>query len=444
MAGLLNDPLMLSLLVMGGVVGHLALLLLARFINPVMMLAGAFLILAMVSAMLIPGVEFFKWVRVYVAGITVLIGVFGYRAFRLSGPALAMFLWLVFYTLAGLWSDAPRSAVLFKGLIFPTFLTGALLALVVRSEDEFIKAMRVLVVFSTVFAIPCLLQLLFNPGSFNRIGRFDPWGISPNKMGGDGAAMLIFATVVALFDKNIVWKILAYACGTMLAVCILYTGSRAGAGQAAVAALIMGLPMFKRPILPLFLGAISAAVLVAIMPSQGPTAYERLGDVGFENRAGEWGAAMDFFRDSPIIGQGWVFIEAMRGEPTTRNMHSIYFQILSETGLLGVALFAIVVLMALWYAFQLVVLARRGLANTRLCFAAIAIWVAPLLHGLAEAASITGASINLLMIGFGLTMMTRLREFALQRQNDGFEEELPEYDPSVAVDYARADAAPAR
>lgn len=439
MAQFLSDPFTLSIVVMGVVGGHLMLLLLARVIHPVVLLSGTFLLLAMVSAMLIPGAEMFKWGRLYVAGLSVVLGVFVYRQFWLTGPALAMFAFLSFYVLAGLWCDVPRSALMFKGLAYPTYLTGALLALTMKSERDIIVAMRVLVVFCLAFAVPTTLQL-FNPGSFNFVGRFDPWGISPNKLGGDGSAMLLIAMVIALFDKNVLWKAIAYATGTLLAVCILYSGSRAGAGQAAIAAAIMGLPLFKRPLLPIMLGALSAVLLVAIMPDAGPTAYERLGELDFTNRSGEWGRAIEAFRGSPIIGQGWIYTESLRGEPGTANAHSIYLQVLAETGLLGMALLAAMLVYSLRYAYGLWRISRARLIESRWCFVAIAMGFCPFLHGLAEASTITGASINLFLVGLGFTIMTRLKAMAASRAEDGLladsADEYAEY--SYAPEHAGA------
>lgn len=404
------DATILTLIVGGAILAHLALAVASRFINVQFILVGAFIAIAPWSAAVVPGAEGLKIARLYLSVLAVVVAILLQRQFRMSLAALLLLLFLTLYWLAAIWSDNAINGLKFKGMVMPAALMGILCVSTLRTERDLFVAVRVWAVFALLFTVPAILNLFSSGITLAMGGRFSPFGISNNRMAHECASMLIFCMPIALFDSSIRWKIFAYGVGTICAACILASGSRAAVLQSVVPAMIMGLPLIKRPILPLGLGLVSAAILWYIMPGGTQSAYARLQRGEGAYRGEEWGAAIQEFQRSPFIGTGWAYTTETRLGGSTANFHSIYFQILAELGIMGMVFFALLLAIIGWNYFNLWRLARQHSAQTRWVFAGLAFVCAPLAHGVAEASTLMPGTINLLMLGMGFALTGPLRE----------------------------------
>ena len=407
------DATTLAMVISAAIIAHLALIVASRFINAQFILVAAFVAIAPWSAATVSGVEGLKYARLYLSVLAVVVAVLILRRFRMGAAAVFLLTFLTVYWLGALWSDNVVNGVIFKGMVMPAALMGVLCASNFRTERDMFVAVRVWAVFSLLFVGPAVFELARSGITLAMGGRFSPFGISNNRMAHECASMLIFCMPIALFDRNVLWKVFAYGVGTMCAACILASGSRAAVLQAVVAAFLMGLPLIKRPILPLTLGALSAGILAWLMPSGSQSAYARLQRGEGAYRGGEWGAAIEEFLRSPFIGVGWAYTEESRAGGTTVNFHSIYFQILAELGLLGVAMFTTLMAVLGWSYFSLWWLARQYQARTRWIFVGLAFVAAPLAHGIGEASTMMPGTINLMMLGLGFAMTGPLRDMVM-------------------------------
>jgi len=413
------DASILALIVGGAVLAHLALAVASRFISAQLILVGAFIAIAPWSAAVIPGAEGLKIARFYLSVLSVVVAVIIQRQFRMSFAAMLLLVFLTLYWLAAIWSDNAINGLKFKGMVMPAALMGILCASTFKTERDLFVAVRVWAVFALLFTVPAILNLFTSGITLAMGGRFSPFGISNNRMAHECASMLIICMPIALYDRNVRWKVFAYGVGTMCAACILASGSRAAVLQSVVPAMIMGLPLIKRPILPLTLGAVSAAILWYLMPSGTQSVYTRFERAEGANRTSEWGAAVQEFLSSPLVGVGWAYTEETRIGGSTANFHSIYFQILAELGLVGLALFGIALAVVGWSYFSLWRLARQHHVQTRWVFAGLAFTLAPLAHGVAEASTLMPGTINLMMLGMGFAMTMPLREMILRGELAG-------------------------
>lgn len=410
------DPLFATVVICCAIVAHMALAASTRYLNPMITLVGAFFALAPWAVAVLPGAEALKVGRLYLTVLAVVIAVLFQRQFRMNLTAILFLTFLTYYTLAALWSDNPINGVIFKAMVLPAALMGAMCVTAFRDEHDLKIAMRTWTVFSLLFLLPVTVYLLSRGITLAMGGRFTPFGINPNRVGHECASMLIVCMPIALYDKSVRWKMFAYGVGTMAAACILASGSRAAVGQAVIAALIMGLPLVKRPILPLSLGAVSAAILWFLMPSGTDYAYGRYSEINFSNRQGMWMYALERFREAPFTGNGWVYDDSYRASGSTANLHSIYLQILAELGLFGFAFMIICIAMLGWGYYSLWRLARQHSIQTRWVFTGAAFGAATLAHGMAESSTFMPGTINLLLLGVSFGLIGPLRQMILNRQ----------------------------
>lgn len=432
----------LALIIAGAVVAHILLIISARWINPVVLLVAIFFALAPWAAAIIPGGEVLKFARLYLTVLAVAVSVLMMRTYHLNLAGGLLLLMMTFYWLAGIWSEQPWGALQFKGLSMPALLMGLLAAANIRTKEDLQVALRLFIVLSLAFVVPCTVMLLTQGIGLARGGRFAPFGLNANRMAHECACMLIAAAGVALYDKSFSWKVYAYAVGTMAAACILASGSRAAVGQSVVGAVLLGLPMFRRPLLPLTLGGFAAVILWFLMPSGTEGAYERLSDINFQNRGTVWEWALEIFRDHPLWGAGWVFDDSIRQAGSTANLHSIYMQILAETGVAGAVLTLLALTVMAGQYVRLWQYARSVGFDQRYVFLGLAFALAPLAHGLAESSTFMPGTINLVMMAMGFALIRPLHNMATAHAIEAAEQQAAdEYaaweDEALASERAR-------
>ncbi len=407
------DFIFLVIAALVGLVAHIALAISARYFNPLWTLAGAFFAMVPLSmATEMPGFTLFKYGRTYVILLSIVIAVFLYRNYRFRGVSLAWLGFITFYVLAAVWSDAPIAGIMFKGLTAICVIAGILTVYQVGSLEEMKKSLRVVLCFCAIFAGVIVLKVATNPVSLAQIGRLDIMGMNANRLASESAPMFLFCCLVALHDKSKFWKLLAVGIGTIFVFAVMLTGSRGSAAMGVLGAIVLAMPMVKRPGLLITLGGIVAVSLYLIVPSEATEAFEGRGF----GREAQWGLAMESFYSNPFIGAGWVYgITSDRGLPSTANLHSIYFQILAETGILGMALFGVFILYAFFKGLTVLAAVRHDKELLPWAFVAAAFIGAPLVHGFGEASTITGGAIAAYMLAMGFAFLDRLPEMARER-----------------------------
>jgi len=187
-------------------------------------------------------------------------------------------------------------------------------------------------------------EVKFVQGIDRAIGMTDTFG-DPNTLAGLFIAGLPFAFVLALHARRIVPRLLAGSIAMLILITVPLTGSRAGfIGLAGVLAL---LPLAGRRRM-VTAGAI--VVLTAVMwILTPPQQQERMRsiltyteEVTYQTRRAHWRVGREMFLDHPLFGAGIGNFGTASHElygSTWHNAHSVYYQVLGETGVVGGAAF---------------------------------------------------------------------------------------------------------
>ena len=391
-------------------IGHVALWIASRRYNALFLLAAAFCIVSPLSAATaLPIVGLAKYARVYVTVIMLVVGVLLWGLIRWRTAAWALMVFVAYYTLAGVWSDYPLQALSYKGLYAAATVSGLLLAYGVRDLWDLRSGLRILALAAGLLAVAILLDLLRNPSAISHIGRLATWGINPNRIGQTVAPLMFVTAFVALYDVSRRWRTFGYATSAMLALIILYTGSRGAAGMALVGCFVIALPLVRRPFVlaaVFAIVAVTALVLMRLVQTEG--AQRITGGATLETRDAPWSDAFALFREAPIFGTGWVYDQDERFGATTRNLTSAYLQVLAETGLLGIALMAACLAIIGLRALQARAVLRRIPADVPVLYFALGAAAGILAHGFIESGTIMGSTINSVMLALSVGLFDRL------------------------------------
>lgn len=403
------NPLLLIGVVLAGLAGHLVVLVAARWVNAVFLICAAFLVASPLSVAVELGgvVELVKWGRVYLSILMIVAYVGMFRVFRLGPAGLAFLAFLGFYTVAGMWSSSPMAAIAFKGLYGLVVVAGVLLASSVRDFPELRANLRILLVGAAVYGLLVLAGLAREPGALFS-GRLTIWGWNSNRLGHDAAAMIALSFFIGLYDTSRLWKLAGLAMAGYFGVIVLATGSRAATGMTLLSCVVMAAPLFRRPVLLSALTLLAGLLLNVVTGMVASDATERLGEINFSNRWSVWTGALETFADNPVMGVGWVADTSKRAGGGTANLHSIYIQILAETGLIGAALFLIMLVICGFRALGLLNSIRKVPGTAPYAFFAFALAGATLAHGSAESSSLQGTNLNGLLLPFAVGLLDRI------------------------------------
>lgn len=417
------DTTTIGVILFLGLVAHVVLVVVSKFLNPVLLLGAVFLLLTPLAVAEITGQSAAKWGRVYVTLLVFVVGLFYSKHYKI-GPALGTF--LVFaglYFLGSVWSDLMFQAMKFKGLYIALVLAGGFMAYSVRSEADLRSGIRLFVSAGALIAVIMLTDFVRNPAAISNVGRFEPWGLVATRVGAICGPIGIICAFCALYDRSKFWKILAYSVGGSLCLCIIYSGSRGGLFMAGIGCFIIGMPVIKRPVLAAFvlIGALGAFYVVTSLASAGDEeATTRITEVNFDSRASKWQEASDRFAEKPFFGEGWVYETTDREAGSTANMHSLYLQIAVEIGMFGLVAFVLSMIVISTRAMWVVKQARRQRTFVEIAFFAVGLTTAIFCYGIVEAAPITGGTITGMLLPFGIGLIDRLSE--LIRAEEEWEE----------------------
>lgn len=426
------DPLLLTGVVLAGLAGHLVVLVAARWVNAIFLICAAFLLASPLSVAtdLGGGVELIKWGRVYLSILMIVTYVGMFRVFRLGPAGLAFMVFLGFYTAAGIWSPSPLAAIAFKGLYALVVVAGVLMASSIRDFPELRTNLRVLLLGAGAYGLLVLAGLAREPGALLS-GRLEIWGWNANRLGHDAAAMIALSFFVGLYDTSRIWKLIGLGMAAFFGIVVLGTGSRAAAGMALLSCAVMAAPLFRRPVLLSILVLLGGLLLNFVSGMVASDATERLGEINFSNRWSVWNHALEVFGDNPVIGAGWVADMSRRAGGGTSNLHSIYMQILAETGLVGAALFLVMLLICGMRALGLLNVIRKVPGTAPYAFFAFALAGATLAHGAAESSTLQGTNLNGLLLPFAVGLLDRIPQMIREAQHATAEADAYEHEHGI-------------
>ena len=188
-------------------------------------------------------------------------------------------------------------------------------------------------------------EVTFVQGIDRAIGMTDTFG-DPNTIAGLFVAGLPFAFVLALHSGRLALRLIAAAVALLIVVAVPLTGSRGGfIGLAAVLAL---LPLTSRRRIVTGIGVVVLTIIMwLVTPAQQQQRIRSIltyqNEVTYQTRKTHWRVGREMFRDHPLFGVGignfGVAGHELYGS-TWHNAHSVYYQVLGETGIVGGAAFA--------------------------------------------------------------------------------------------------------
>jgi O-antigen ligase len=318
--------------------------------------------------------------------------------FLLPGAA-----WVGALALAALTSQRPAASI--EALALLLIAAPAYLAVRAVLADPRLRPRLdwLVIVSTTVFVVAYLLQALTQWLSWWSIAGPSIPPLRPGDVGltvGTVNAVALYLELLAPIAVWLSWarwrsKAFTAALSVLAVLALIVTGSRgawlgalAGGAVAAVLAWrAIGMPMLGRPSPARALAAVGAAVVVVVL-LPGLVGRMLSGDAG---RLELWSAAWSMFSGSPLAGVGpgaWPGLRASTpisddNLAVLATSHNSIFQILAETGLVGL-------LAAAWLALAIVRVAWRAITNRedpdgrRMAIAAAASLVAAGVHSVVD------------------------------------------------------------
>lgn len=255
--------------------------------------------------------------------------------------------WIVIFALVSvLWSEGFLLTV-GRSVAFAVMVAAVALYSRRGIEDLTIN----LLLRQTAIAVAVLNTIAFVAGLVGPLGRYGGVFGNPNTLGVINALLLPASFPDGTNHLSRRQKVLAYAVPALLIVQLVLAGSRGGLLAAGVGILMMELRRARfreRTLRLLGVGlAISAAVLIAPR-----LLVERLNSV--DTRSSLWGLAPDLWRERPVVGGGFGVTERLLGEGAATvgflsdvNFHNSYLNLLIDLGVVGVALFVPLLVVAI-------------------------------------------------------------------------------------------------
>ena len=246
-------------------------------------------------------------------------------------------LWLVavgVFVLAGLWSDHPVRASLYKGLTMMLIFGGTMVGSQQRNLIETLENVRGIFVAYLVTISVIFLGFLGTGGFGASLGRLSVFGI--NAIGiGESAAFLVGASLVCILTTRGAWKTTAWAAMGLSILVILLTGSRGAAVGAVVFTVVCLAPSLKRSLAPLMALTAICVLIVFLLPDQATSgSVSRMSNLDVGDRSGFWYHHLEKFYAHPFIGVGW-HSQDLYGQLSWGQTHSVYVSVLVESGIVG-------------------------------------------------------------------------------------------------------------
>ena len=164
------------------------------------------------------------------------------------------------------------------------------------------------------------------------------------------AQFAAFAIALAGFEPRRLLRWGCYALAAFSSLCLMYSLSRAGYAAFGAGWLFLGL--FHRRWL-LVLLVVFGLTWTAVVPPAVKSRVEMTSngnelDHSSETRVTLWSDAMRLFNNNPVFGTGMNTYAYMNRVGTYRDTHNYFLKMLVETGMLGLALFLLLLARFVW------------------------------------------------------------------------------------------------
>jgi len=363
---------------------------------------AAFVVVAPLSlSTKLEGAITLKYLRLSFCILGALLAVTSGALSRLGPASITLMIFSSFYMIAAVWSEEPLVGVAYKALFFCSILLGGFTAVSTKSIEDMRTPLRFLVFTSTIASLVVLYQYRTHPVENVQLGRLSIYGINANVLGLTAAVLFLVTFSQALWDSRF-WRGVAVTGAGSSLIVLIASASRASLAMALVGAAVQLVPAVRRPGRLLSVAVFAAMVLVASSIMVQTEALERMTS-SVNTRAGMWQVAMRLFSESPVLGKGWV-----TSGRSTGNLHSLYLQILVETGIIGAILFLVFLVSMFSQVFRCHRIATTT-GNRYTYYFALSLVAGVLMHGLAESATLTGTTCSTIFLGFGVGILDRLR-----------------------------------
>ena len=269
---------------------------------------------------------------------------------------LSLFVTLLYAS--SLWAIEPTDAILYAFRFLLCLVAVFLIYDTFRSWKEIQIALQAYVVGLYAVFIQIFITYLQGRPQLSD-GRYGADGIHPNHaavMLGSGLAV---AWLLAVGEKplNTFWRVLNFSYILAALYGVMLTGSRGGFIACVPSLIVICIHLFRKPGSAIITAGIFFAALPGLLANPSVQKnIERIGSIsesasadGFTGRGDRWKAAIEIFKDNPIIGvgaggyrpatrdYGTYAIHSETGEPL--GAHSSYLQFASELGIVGLGIF---------------------------------------------------------------------------------------------------------
>jgi O-antigen ligase len=391
---------------MCAVVGHVLLFIFSLKVDSCTLLAAAFSLLSPFSISYESGFAV-KLLRIYVTVLLMLMGVrlWVKRGQRLSGGAKMFLLFVAFYFSGSFWCGEPVESVKYKGLFLMLEIAAVYWGAAVQSPRELLSIVRFMLVPIIGWCFIIALDVVVHPG---QVGRLASYGMNPNGIAASSAFNLVLCLYILFFDRSMFFKQIALGCAIVNVLILPLTGSRGGIGCAVIGAAILAVPMVKRPVLLLAAAGVMG-ITVYFGANLLPTAtLERFGDLSTLTRQSIWVVSYQLISDAPIFGHGWVY-NTVTGSIATANQHSIYLQVLVETGFVGLTLMILALLIVFWQGWRTLRQTKLWQLPVAPIYLSFALLSCVISGGAFEGGPMVGTTINALFLGFSVGLLGAAR-----------------------------------
>jgi len=353
-----------------------------------------------------------KWLRLLTTVLAFYFSISNIKLPERLGGARSLFIFVLFFTFAALWSDYPVMGMVNKGMLFFTVMTGLAMSYSAVSAKELLKKLHMIGYVGGASSLTLGYVFLTNKEA-NLVGdRLAPAGMNANTIGAAGALLLLLAVYLTFKSERTINKLVHLSSAVFLLAIVLGTGSRGALLMCAVGLFFILKPILSKNAMSIFVVCMIPFIVLQIygaISAKEDTVtpgIDRLANMNMETkntRSGMWNWTIRKFNESPVIGKGWL----SWGGTSSANTHNIYLHVLAESGVIGGVLF-------LGMLFRLFSIHRVNTSSLKagtdhydFTPLGAGILASVLLHGMVESSTLLGTSTNALFLGFAVGLLDR-------------------------------------
>jgi probable O-glycosylation ligase (exosortase A-associated) len=309
-----------------------------------------------------PHRESFGWIMTFpvldlIAGATLVSVVLNMKQLHVpkdDGIFRLLIVFFIWCTLTTIFSVYPESAWIKWEKFAKSFLIVFLIIFTHTTRRHVYALVWVLVLSVGFTGIKSGLFTILTAGNYRVWGPLGTWWGDNNHV---SAVMLMFFPI--LIALAVSWKVAAYRYMTLFAAFLYFVtifGTHSRGGLVGLVGVYM---MYALRTKKLFKSLAGAAVIVGValvfMPSHWLNRMESIEgheDQSSQTRLVQWAYAIDIANERPFFGNGFdgnfdpyyqtLFLADEIEENRGRAMHSVYFELLSEQGYIGLLIFLMI------------------------------------------------------------------------------------------------------